>query len=72
MSVIDADKGKLIEYLQLHIHPKLSNICNESYSNELESLCKEIDEGPDGVSQQVKDTSNFHLINYENMPIDHP
>ena len=50
MSVLDVDTGKLLGYCQLYIHPKLSNIWNESYSNELERLCKEIGEGPDGVS----------------------
>ena len=68
MHVLDVDIGKLLGYYQLRIHLKLSNIWNEYYYNELEHLCQEIGEGPDGVSQQVKDTINFHLIYYDNIP----
>ena len=69
MPVLDVNTGKLLEYLQMRIHTKLSKICNESYYNYLGRLCRGIGEGPDGISQRIKDTGTFNLFDYENIPI---
>ena len=70
MMVIDVYKGKFIEYYQLQNHPKLSKICNESYSNEMGRLCQGVGPGPDGADQGVKGTNTFHIIEYEYIPMD--
>ena len=69
MPVLDVDTGKLLDYHQLRIHPKLSNIWNESYSKELGRLFQGIGKLTNGANQLVKGTNTFHLINDENIPI---
>ena len=43
--VIDEDTGKSLEYRQLKHHPKLAEIWQRSYSNEMGRLCQGVGKG---------------------------
>ena len=71
LSVLDTKTGELLEHSALHRHPCLSKTWNTSYSNELRRLCQRIGTNPmDPTKKQVNGTNTFHVICYEDIPLD--
>ena len=71
LPVLDKESGKLLEHRQLHRYPRLKETWDTSYANELSRLCQGIGKGTAGPShQRVKGTSTFHIIRYDDIPLD--
>ena len=65
MTVLNVKTSKFLEYCQLRTHPKLFNIWNESYSNEMGCVYWGVGTDPNGAGQCVKRTDTLHIIDYD-------
>ena len=69
MSVLNSEIGETLEYCQIRHHPKYQKIWEESYYNELGSLCQGIGTGDKGLKKQrVTGTETFRVIRYGDVP----
>ena len=62
MRVMNEETGNLLNYRQLHAHPKFFHICNQSYSNEMGCLCQGIRTGVYVTVKRADGTNNFYVI----------
>ena len=70
LPVLDKDAGQILNFCQIHNHPKLAPIWNELLSNEMGRLCQVVGVGQNGKGQQVAGTDTFHVILFDNIPRD--
>ena len=67
----DPDTGAPLEHRALRRHPKLAQIWDKSYANELGRLCQGIGNGDKGPKEQrVAGTDTFRLIQFVDIPPD--
>ena len=69
--MIDTKIGESLQHRALHRHPCLANTWNKYYINELGQLCQGIGTDPkDLAKKRVNHTNTFHVIRYEDIPLD--
>jgi len=70
-AVVDPDSGRELTPRQLRQHPKLKQIWDTSYANELGRLCQGIGQDPSSPSsKRVTGTNTFRPILFQNIPAD--
>ena len=71
LSVLNTETVESLEHRTLLCHPKMDKTWNTSYINELGQQCQVIGTNPtDPTKKRVNSIDNFHVICYEDIPID--
>ena len=69
MPVLNKTLGQLLEYRQLHMHPKFAHICNTSYANELGRLYQGVGKGSNVPKKKcIEGTNTLRIIFFEDIP----
>ena len=71
LSVIDTKIGESLEHSALRRQPRLSNMWNTFYSNNIGRLCQVIGTDPKYPTKELLNgTNTFHIICYEDIPLE--
>ena len=64
-SVSEQETGKQLNYGQLRKHPRLQEICNKSFSNEMGRLFQVVGKGPNGKGKKIEVRNTLFAIKFD-------